>query len=121
MSMEIKLQLDPVAMREATSQAIMGILTPEIRATIIQQAISALLAPSTNSWERGKTPIEAAFTQAVMQIANQSALTLVKDDIAVRNKLDDLLRETANKILNADREKLATRMADAFISSIRRD
>ena len=61
----LNLQLDPVALREATVQAISGILTPEVRAQILQEAIRAVLKPSTNSWEKGVSPLEKAFQDAV--------------------------------------------------------
>ena len=69
----IQITLDPVALREATSQAIMGILTPEVRAQVIQNAISAILKPSTDSWNREKSPLLLAFEQAVQHIAREEA------------------------------------------------
>jgi hypothetical protein len=117
----IQIQLDPVALREATAQAIMGTLTPEVRGQIIQKAISALLAPSTNSWDKKKSPIELAFEQAITQLARDEAKRMIAEDEPTRLKVQELLRTTADKVLNADADKLAQRMADAFVDSIRRD
>ena len=117
----MQITLDPVALREATGQAIMGILTPELRAQILQQAISALLAPSTNSWERGKSPIEQAFENAVGRAAHEAAFEYVKTDAVLMDRIKALLQQTADKVLAADPEKMAGRMADAFVSSMRRE
>lgn len=117
----ISIQLDPVALREATTQAIMGTLTPEVRGQIIQKAISALLTPSTNSWDKNKSPIELAFEQAVTQLARDEAKRMISEDAPTREKVQQLLRTTADKVLGADMEKLADRMAEAFTSSLRRD
>jgi len=117
----VSLQLDPVALREATTQAIMGILTPEVRAQIIQTAISAILKPSTNSWEKGKSPLELAFENAVNDVARQEAKKYIADDPSVSERLRDLLRKCADKVLSADQDKLVERMADAFVSSLKSD
>lgn len=117
----VQIQLDPIAMREATAQAIMGILTPEVRAEIIRTAISALLKPSTASWDKNKSPIETAFEQAVNHVAREEALKLVKEDAGIRVKLQELLKQTAEQVLGTDIDKLAVRMAEALVSSLRRD
>jgi hypothetical protein len=119
--MNMTIQLDPVAVREATSQAIMGILTPEMRASIIDSAIRGLLTPSTNSWERGKSPIELAFQRAVEQVAGECVRDVVKNDKAIMDKIAELAKETAEQVLNADKDKMVQRMTDAFVNSMRRD
>ncbi len=115
------IQLDPVALREATAQAIMGTLTPEVRATILEKAVSALLSPSTDSWNRGKSPLQQAFDAAVVAIAHEEARKYVAESPELRDRLAALLRETADRVLSADRDKLVERMSDAFVNSLRRD
>jgi virulence-associated protein VagC len=117
----IQIQLDPVALREATTQAIMGVLTPEVRAEIIRKAISALLTPSTESWNKNKSPVELAFEQAVVQLARDEAKRMIAEDEPTRLKVQQLLRSTADKVLSADMDKLADRMATAFTESMRKD
>jgi hypothetical protein len=115
------LQLDPITLREATTQAIMGTLTPEIRAQIIEKAISTMLTPSTNSWDRNHSPIQQAFDDAVMHCAREIAKAHVASDEKVKVRLQELMRQAAEKVLGMDADKLAEKMADAFTSSIRRD
>ena len=117
----IQLQLDDDALREATVQAMIGVLTPEAKAKLMENAIVALLAPSRNSWDKNKSPIELAFDQAIIDIAREEAKQIVENDVEIRTKINTLMRSTADKILNTDQEKLATRMADAFVESIKRD
>lgn len=118
---DITLKLDPVAMREATSQAIMGVLTAEVRTELIQSAIRQMLNPSKNSWEKGQSPIEVAFLAAANQVAREVALEVVKADEGMKVKLKELLEQAAAKILQTDTDKLAERMADSFVNSLRRD
>lgn len=113
------LELDPVALREATAQAIMGTLTPELREQMLRQSISKILSPSTDSWNRGKSPLEEAFEQATTQVAREIVKDMVAQDQAFMAQLRDLIRKVADKVLGCDVDKLAERMADAFTSSLR--
>ncbi len=118
---EIKISLDGDALREATVQALMGVLTPDVKEQMIQKAITAILQPSTNSWEKHKSPIEKAFQNAVDQLARDEAKRLVEEEVVIQAKVKELLRTTSDKVLGADTDKLADRMADAFVASMRRD
>ena len=117
----VTLNLDGDALRDATVQAMLGVLSPETKAKVLENAIQLLLAPSTNSYDRKKSPIELAFERAVERIANEEAVKLVSEDTELRNRMKELLRSTADKVLNADPDKLAERMATSFAESMRRD
>lgn len=114
----LTIQLDPVALREATAQAIMGTLTPEVRAQLLQQAISNLLQPSTDRYERGQSPLQQAFNIAVNSVAMEIAREEVKASQEIRDKLRALVAEVAAKVLNQDVDKLTEKMAEAFVSGI---
>lgn len=120
MGVNVTLELDQDALREATAQAILGVLTPELKAKMLEDAIKAILKPSTNTWENKKSPLELAFERAVTQIVNDEAKRLLQEDELLRQKMQELLR-TAAKVLGADLDKLTSRMADAFVSSMRKD
>jgi FKBP-type peptidyl-prolyl cis-trans isomerase (trigger factor) len=113
------IQLDPVALREATTQAIMGILTPEVRAQLIQQSITAILKPSTDNWNRDKSPLQEAFNRAVQEVAQEEAKRVIAGDPVIALKLAQMLREVADKVLSTDHEKFVERMAESFVSSIK--
>lgn len=115
----LTIQLDPVALREATSQAIMGMLTPELRAAMIERSISNLLSASTDSWDKGKTPLQKAFNEAVEQVARDLAKKAIATDTKLVTRVNDLLHQSIDKMLKTDPEKLTERMADAFIASLR--
>lgn len=117
----VTLQLDGDALREATVQAMLGTLTPEAKSKMLESALQAILKPSTNSWERGKSPIELAFENAVRQVATEEAKRMVAEDEQLKAKMRELLRATADKVLGGDVEKLAQRMGDAFVDSLRKD
>ena len=118
---KIEFQLDPQAMREATNQAILGLLTPELKDQLLVRAIASLLQPSTDAWNRGKSPLDDAFERAVHIVARDMILAYIKDDVGIMSMLAELASEAGRKVLSADSGKLAERMADAFVASIRRD
>ena len=118
---QLTINLDGDALRDATTQAMLGILTPEARERILNQAVQALLKPSTDSWDKKKSPIEIAFENAVNRLANEEAVKMLKDDETFQTRLKDLVRQTADKVLSTDLDKMAQRMADAFVNSMRRD
>ena len=116
---QLSIQLDPVALREATSQAIMGILTPEVKERVIRTAINNLLGPTDNY--NSKSQLQIAFDQAVVAVARESVKEMVANDQEIKEKVMELARETARKVFNMDTDKLAEKMADAFCSSIKGD
>jgi|GEM_PF-4842166 len=118
---QLTIQLDPVALREATAQAIMGTLTPEVRENLLRSAISNLLNKKTGEYGMGKTELEIAFDRATTEVARELVREYVKSDASFMEKLNALIRETADRILNMPVDKMAEKMADAFTSSMRRD
>lgn len=118
---EIRLDLDPVVLREATSQAIMGTLTAELRAQVIQASISNLLNARTGSYGSGSSLLQQAFDSAVIDVARTIAKEMVASDPTIKAQVGKLLRDTADKVLSADPEKLAAKMADAFVASCRKE
>lgn len=117
----LTLQLDGDSLREATVQAMLGVLSEDVKAKMLENAIQAILKPSTNSWDKKKSPLELAFERAIDQVAHAEAKKMIEEDTSLREKIKDLLRSTADKVINTDHDKLAERMADAFVSSMRRD
>lgn len=120
----LNLTLDPESLREATSQAILGVLTPEMKASLIRQAIDAIIKPVTNSYgsTARKSSLEEAFEIAVNRIVREVAEEMVQQDESLRSKIRELLASTAEIMFtNYDQTKLVERMAEAFITSCRRD
>lgn len=115
----LTLQLDNDALREATAQAMLGVLTQDVRNKILEHAIQNLLAP--NTWNNKKSPLEIAFNDAVVQVARVEARQMIEGDYMIRKRIKELMKVTADKILSADMDKLATCMADAFVASVRKD
>lgn len=117
----LTLQLDGDALREATVQAMLGVLTQDVKNKMLENAIQNLLAPSTDTWSRNKSPLEIAFNDAVIQLARIETKRMIEEDSVMRERIKELMRVMVDKILCADMDKLAERMADAFVASMRRD
>lgn len=122
---QVTLNLDDAALREATVQAIMGTLTPEVRAELLQNALTSILTtpPGTSAYGYSKpiSPIQRAFNEAVDLVAQQEAKRLVSEDADLRAKMQELLRKVADKVLATDMDKMAENMANSFVASMRRD
>lgn len=116
------LQLDPIALREATAQAIMGVLSPELREAMIRESISSLLrVPDGGRYSEQRSPLQRAFDDAILVVAREIAHEEIAKSEEFMAQLRALTRRTASKVLNQDEEKLATKMANAFVSSMTRD
>jgi len=99
----------------------MGVLTPEMKAELISKAITALLTPVSDYYNKQTPPLQVAFNDAVMV----SARAIVKDTLAsnteVMAKITELALQTAQKVLAMDADKMADKMADSFIASMRKE
>lgn len=116
---EIRLTLEGEALREATLQAITGVLTPEVQAGMIKSAIEALLSP-TQSYQTGRreTPIETAFHMAVDRAVQEQARKMVSESVELQEHIAGLLQLAINKLVEKDPDILASKIADAFISQL---
>lgn len=118
---QITVNLEGEALRDATAQAISGLLTPEMKIKLIEQAVRNILAPSTDSWNKGKSVLEQAYEQAVRGIVQEEAKKVVESNAELREKLNALLAKTMMNMLETDcGDPLAHRLADAFVSSLRK-
>lgn len=118
----ITINMDAEALQQATLQALMGVLTPEMRDSLIQKAIQEIMKPQTNGYGRAaKSLLEQAFENGVERICREEMVNILTSDSNLRERINELLRITADKVLSADQEKLTQRMADSFVSSLRRD
>ena len=115
----ITVAMDKDALREATAQAMCGVLTPEIKEKIIAKAIHELLAPK-DSWGKPQiSVVETLMKEAVYAIAREEAFKLVREDPEITVKVKELVRQMVEKVLASDQNQLAKRMSDAFIESLR--
>lgn len=119
MAGNLTINLDPVVLREATTQALMGVLTPEVRDRILEKAISNILNPGSG-WDSSRSVLQIAFDDAVKNVARQCAEEYVKSDEGIMARLKDLVRKTADKLFNINADELADKMAEAFVRSIER-
>lgn len=122
MGTELKLSLDPDALREATMQAIAGVLTPEIKKELLQKAITEIVSPKHDhySGKKGASPLEIAFQDAVTQLAREEARRMVAEDAALRAKLAELMLNMVSKMLEQQNGyNLAEKLAEGFLASIR--
>lgn len=119
---EVTFKLDDAALREATAQAMVGVLTPETRAKILESAIQSLLAPVKTGYgygQREMSPIQAAFENAVRDLAFAEARRMVNEDPTLKERMTALLRASADKLLASDQHKMANSIADAFARALK--
>lgn len=115
---QFSVTLPPDAVQQATAQALIGILSPEVKEQLLQKGINAVLCEK-NSYRDKKTPLQCAFEDAIAQVAREEAIKMVQDNEQIRSKIQAVLRDTADKVLSTSPEQLAEKMAASFISSIK--
>ena len=81
----------------------------------------AILKPSTDSWNRGKSPLEQAFEVALTDVSRKIVREMVEQDETIKTAVRDMIQKTALKIFSCDVDKMAERMADVFTNSMRKD
>lgn len=119
---ELKISFDNAEVFNAAAvQAMNATLTPEVREKLIVQALELAMRPNSGGYGDKRSTIELAFASAVDRVIQLEATKMLTEDAELRAKVQVLLRTTADKVLAADQEKLASRMADAFVQSMRRD
>lgn len=112
----ITLTLDPIALREATSQAIMGILTPEMRQKMIEEAIKGVLTPPSSQYERNlPSPLQRAFDAATIEVARAIATDMVSKDERIAAKMRELVSAAVQRLTAIDTEKMTKLVVDAFV------
>lgn len=96
-------------------------LTPEIKASLIQQAIEKMLVPEQPrySGHKPEAPLTEAFQNAVFATMREVVMEQVKSSEVMRARLQELFTVAAHKMLNCDTDKMAERMSEAFIQSLR--
>jgi hypothetical protein len=87
------LTLDPESIQSIASAAIFDSLSAEARENVVKQAIQHLLTPEKdrNHYNYGKTPLQRAFDQAIYSAAQKAVDDAVKNDPAVKARIDELL------------------------------
>ena len=112
--MEIK--LDENNLKELVSEAILRSLDEGQRNTLIQGAIAHLLTPpAATSYDRKPaSPIQAAFNNALYQVANRVAAEMLTADTEITAKVKSLLVDAVDRLANETRETTVNRIADAI-------
>lgn len=117
----LTVQMDQEALSAATQQAIAGAIPPEVAQKLVQQAIEALLRPSTDRWDNNISPLARAFYNAVERYANIKVHEMVDHDVEFRKQLDALLKQVVQQMLTKDPDKLADKLSSAFVAAISKE
>ena len=113
----LNIQLDSDTLREATAQALLGILTEPVKQELIKEAIIALLQPKSG-FSGNYSKIQEAFNNAVYMIVRDEATKYIMETPEVKEKLIALMKQSAEKMLTCDVEDLTNKMRDAFVKAI---
>lgn len=112
--MEIKLDAD--AVKELASAAIFKSLSQESRDNAIQQAIQYLMTPEKNQNYSGvtKTPLQAAFEQAIYAAARNVIADKIENDPAINASIYAMLGPLITPALEVESEVYNSGLADAL-------
>lgn len=98
--MEIK--LDSESLATVAANAIFQEMDQATRDEVLKQAVKGLLTPSTSTWNRGKTPLQEAFDQALNNAARIAVEKTIRDDPVVSSHIHELLGPLVNSALEAE-------------------
>lgn len=112
---EIKIPDDQ--MQQIVSAAILSTVTEENRETLIKQAIASLLAPSTSSYDMGKSQLQSAFSRAVQQKAGSIINEMIAPGSQLYDKITELIKDATMKAFN---DEARQKMVESIASSIGR-
>lgn len=112
------LRVDDEAMRSLVAKAVFDSVSPETRDKLLADAINAILhSQSTNTWEKGKSPLKIAFEYAVSRAAMNYADKMLAESSEFNAKLQALFVDVS-KALFDDHDKRAT-LVSAVAEKIR--
>lgn len=120
--MDIK--LDEEQLRTVVSGAIFKTLDEQQKDLLIQGAIQHLLTvpPSTNSYDRRKSPLMEAFNYAVNNVAKTVAVEMVTKDEKVKSTITDLVHKAMDNLLDPERNsKVVDSITDAIVKGMTGD
>jgi hypothetical protein len=112
---DLTLKLDGEALQQATLQALVGQLTPEVREQLIASAVSKFIATPTDTRYGAKAPMVEAMERAMYEAMHQAARDLVAQDETIKPRLKKLLADTFERLVVSHPEQLTDVMASAFV------
>jgi len=111
--MEIK--IDEQAVRDVVTKSIMDQLGEDARETMISAALAYLLDPKKDGFNKGISPIQEAFNNAIGQAARTIVFDLVENDPDIRQKIVILVGEAFIQMESTNfTEYLAAALSDAL-------
>lgn len=108
----MKIELSEENLKSVVSEAIMNSLSLEQRNVLIQNAISYLLTPTSNSlYDQKKSPMQEAFNNAISQVAREVVTEEMKSNSEIKLKIKELMANAIEKMFEPEAQ-------NAIISNI---
>lgn len=117
----MRLELDEAAMKGLVSEAIFQSLDEQKREALIRSALEALLLPNAEGYGRGKSPLQAAFEQALYRKANEIAADALSNRPEITKAVDDLVMDALRKFMGEKRDEMIEQIADGIRKAITGD
>lgn len=96
-------------------------MTPEVKAGLIQKGIEELMKPDTNVYRDQKNQIQRIFDQMVVERMREEVREYLKNNEEVKEKIKTLMQEVTKHLFAYEPDKMAEKIANAFIDSFRKD
>jgi biopolymer transport protein ExbB/TolQ len=123
-NMELSVKLEDGKVREAVTEAVLRSLDENARRTLIEAAIAHLLAPATDGYRKGTSPLQELFNRTIEEVSKSELEKLMAaEDSALRVRLRSLHEEAARKVFDdlESRTKIVERVADGIRRAITGD
>lgn len=116
------MNIDDTAMKSVVAKAILDSLTPEVKATLITNAIASVISEKVSTSYNAPTVLQYAFNQAVRNVAEQVARDMLADDQVLKEKLKTLMLEAWEKLAGGEAyTKLIENVSSAMAKGISGD
>jgi hypothetical protein len=113
-----EVKLNDEEMRKLASEAIFLAIDQESRDALVKQAIEYLLAPSKESYNRGRSPLQLAFQGAIEQVARKIVTEKLENDPEVGKQIEGLVADAWKRLLEFNRGTTVDKIAGVLAKAI---
>lgn len=112
---------DDTAMKALVIEAMYKSLDEDKRAALIRGAIETLLTPKDSGfgYRSRSSPLQAAFDDAIQQVARELVFDTVRAEGPIRERLKELCGQALGRLVLADEGVLATELSTAIVRAMR--
>jgi hypothetical protein len=117
--MDISIKLEDGKIREAVTEAVLRSIDENSRNTLIEAAIAHLLTPSKDGYNKGTSPLQIIFNQAIERVASsEMEKVMATEESSLRIRIRVLHEEAVKRVF--DDVEARAKIVETVATGIRR-